>query len=137
MAQVSKTTNKLYSAVASFLHTASSTCLRPMAMCLDLGDMSAFSEATNAPATLSTGAGLTIASNTLTSTTTAVANDTCRCYHSFVSATSASVTGFEVMTTTSGTPWNMLGWCAYASTVNLENTDTLNNTMDFQMVYTT
>lgn len=137
MAQVSKTTNILYSAVSSFLHTAASTSFRPRAMALDLGDMSGFTEATNDVATLCTGAGLTVTNLTLTSTTTAVANDTCRCYVSFSAASSASITGFEIMTSSSGEAWDMLGWCAYASTVNIISGDTLNNTLDFQMVYTT
>ena len=124
MAQTQKPTNKLYAACATAVKGAAFD--KWIAICLDQGDMSTFTEATNAPATECTVSGLARIAATVTLATVAVADDQVVAEYEFTAGAGATITGFEVMAATAA--GNMMMWCAFAASQVLEANDKIRTT---------
>ena len=131
MAEGSSPTNKLYTAVATWLQ-AGAGGERPLYMAFDTADMSGYSAATNALTGESSTGGISRAttSPTLTLATTAVAADTCQIYLSATPTGAAALTGAGVFS--ANTSGNLLAWHRWAATVNAASTDTIQETIKIQ-----
>jgi len=127
----SSPTQKLYVATANALVYGSSFD-RPTYIALDTGDMTAFTAATNALASETTGAGLVRAEATLSSTTVTVSNDTCKATYTFTCSTSASITGFVCASSSSKGGGNIVSWHCFAATIPVTNGDILTPVMTHQ-----
>ena len=124
MAQTQKPTQKLYAACAKA--AKGDTHDSWVAICLEQGDMSTFTEATNAASVECTVSGLSRIAATVTLATAAVADDQVVADMEFTAGAGATVTGFEVMSAT--TAGNMMMWCAFAASQALETNDKIKTT---------
>jgi len=124
MAQEQSPTYKLYKGAAELMAGVAGSEFSHMA--LDEGDMSAFTEATNALTSESAVSGLTRVAATITNITTAQTDDTVQAYYQFTAAGTATITGFGVFDGVAA--GNMLMWCAFAASLALESGDKVANT---------
>jgi len=121
---VKSPTNKHYTKIASLMAALS------LWIALDKGSMGTMNEATNAPATEASETGLTRAAATVSSQTTTVTGDTMRATKTFTAGTTATITGFHVMSAASG--GDDYGWGKFNSPQPLEQNDQLICTANFQ-----
>jgi len=124
MAQTQKPTQKLYAACAKAVKGDAFD--KWIAICLEQGDMSTFTEATNAASVECTVSGLSRIAATVTLATAAVADDQVVAEYEFTAGAGATLTGFEVMSATAA--GNMMMWCSFASSQVLEANDKIRTT---------
>jgi hypothetical protein len=111
MAQVQSPTVKLYEDNAQKIIGVGGNSLSHIA--LDTGNMSSFTENTNALANECGVSGLSRAAATLSLRTITNTNDTAQAYKYFVAGGTATITGFGVFDSASG--GNLQMWCALAA----------------------
>ena len=125
MAQTQSPCNELYKKTAALLNAEG------MFLCCDSGNMTGFTAATNAPAAEISSNGFSRQAGTRSVITTTVANDTAQIYYLFTATANQNVNGHEVMSASA--TGNMYGWCQYAATQPMQNQDTINCIMQFQV----
>lgn len=122
MAQTQSPTIKLYRGAAEAIKGAVSFS-KFTHIALDTGNMGAFTDETNALASECSVGGLTRAAATITNETTVHTNDTVQAYYQFTASGSANITGFGVFD--AGSNGNLMMWCAFAATLELQSNDKL------------
>jgi len=130
MAQDQDPTYLLYAACAKAIKGDSYSEF--VAMALEKGDMSGFTEASTAPATEATESGLSRAAATISVITTDVASDTVQMNHEFTAAEAATITGMWAMDATATATVHGLEWCKFASSHAMASGDKVDGTLKAQ-----
>lgn len=130
MAQVEKPTYKLYIACANAIKGDSYD--KFVAIALEKGDMSGFTEASTAPATEATESGLARAAGTVSLEAATATNDTVKIAHEFTAGAAATITGMWSMAATATAITTGLEWCQFASSHAMASGDKVACTLKAQ-----
>lgn len=130
MAQDQDPTVLLYAACAKAIKGDSYS--KFVAICLEKGDMSGFTEASTAPATEATESGLSRAAGTLSLETTTKTDDTVVINHEFTAGAGATITGMWSMIATATATVDGLEWCKFADSHAMASGDKVDCTLKSQ-----